>query len=168
MQFLHYAKRAHEKLPFFHHVPSLIHHFLYDVGCKSPQLLIHIDCLSFLCIFLHIFLMLRMQKHVSFVRHRCLKVLFVHLNDIWILMRESKVRIAIQIIQVLSTFKRAFFAVMDRLSATTDASSRTCHNFYKVMCISTDSILRINSLVFPSPLTTAVLTVISLIWKFAS
>ena len=77
--------------------------------------------------------MLSMQKHVSFVRHRCLKVLFVHLNDIWILMRESKVRIAIQIIQVLSTFKCALFAVVDRLSATTDASSRTCHNFYEVI-----------------------------------
>ena len=48
-------------------------------------------------------------------------------------MRESKVRIAIQIIQVLSTFKCALFAVVDRLSATTDASSRTRHNFYKVI-----------------------------------
>lgn len=107
MQFYIMQKGRMKKLPFFHTAPSLIHHFLYDVGCKKPPTMIHIDCLSFLGIFLHIFLMLSMQKHVSFVRHRCLKVLFVHLNDIWILMRESKVRIAIQIIQVLSTFKCA-------------------------------------------------------------
>ena len=74
-----------------------------------------------------------MQQHMRLMGHRLLEILLIHGKYILILMGETKLRLLIQAIEVLSAIKGKLLAVVNRLAAASHTSSWTCHDFHKII-----------------------------------
>ena len=67
--------------------------------------------------------MLRMQQHMRLMGHRLLEILLIHRKYVLILVGETDLRLIVQMIEVTSAVKSKLLTVMNRLSASSDASS---------------------------------------------
>ena len=77
--------------------------------------------------------MVGMQQFLGQRRERLAQELAVARLDIGILVREANVRSGIQAPQHLAALGRQLAAVVDGLTATTDAPARACHNLNEVI-----------------------------------
>ena len=65
--------------------------------------------------------------------HRLLEILLIHRKYVLILVGETDLRLIVQMIEVTSAVKSKLLTVMNRLSASSDASAWTCHDFYEII-----------------------------------